>query len=238
MLATWKETGEGRTHRQPTRLICRFSFSHKAQGDDLSIVPWLEGLQRLPKNLVFSSRLHSVLRFPRFVTQRVTNSASGFLSGLTIAARVQTQPPEQNQCSCYSSCVRPFWSVQEERERERESTFSSSRFFAEIEHEEFCVGRRQLQGFTKCVRYGSRNPSFLRNFRFFVSNFLPAFFSLVGRFHHVAEVAIILRKDGRLAKFGYKQDMLVNYFLRHPLYFCLQMLEPNSEIWRLYKKKI
>jgi hypothetical protein len=38
MLATWKETGEGHTHRQPTRLICRFPFSDKAQGDDLSIL--------------------------------------------------------------------------------------------------------------------------------------------------------------------------------------------------------
>jgi hypothetical protein len=39
--------------------------------------------------------------------------------------------------------------------------------------------------------------------------FFPPFFSLAGRFRHVAEVAIILRKDGRLAKFGYKQDMQV-----------------------------
>ncbi len=103
MLATWKETGEGHTHHQPTRLICRFPFSHKVQGDDLSILSWLKGFKRPPKNLVFSSRLHSVLRFPWFVTQRVeilTNSASSYLSGLTIAARVRTQPPEQNQCSC------------------------------------------------------------------------------------------------------------------------------------------
>jgi hypothetical protein len=40
----------------------------------------------------------------------------------------------------------------------------------------------------------------------------PPFFSLAGRFRHVAEVAIILRKDERLAKFGYKQDMQVNFF--------------------------
>jgi hypothetical protein len=62
--------------------------------------------------------------------------------------------------------------------------------------------------------YGTEEETLhlLRNFRFLVSKFLPAFFSLAGRFRHVAEVAIILRKDGRLAKFGYKQDMQVKKF--------------------------
>jgi hypothetical protein len=57
--------------------------------------------------------------------------------------------------------------------------------------------------------------------------FFPPFFSLAGRFRHVAEVAIILRKDGRLAKFGTNKIYASKTFSKHPSYFCLQMLQPK-----------
>jgi hypothetical protein len=151
----------------------------------------LKGLKRLPKNLVFSSHLHSFLGFPGSCTQRVeilTNSASGFLSGLT------------------NSTTRA------EREREKERAHFPAADSSPKLNTKNSASEDASSGALRNA-YGTEEKTFhlLRNFRFLVSNFLPAFFSIGGSCSSLAEVAIILRKDSRLAKFGYKQDMEVNF---------------------------
>ncbi len=163
---------------------------------------------------MFSSHLHSFLGFPGSCTQRVeilTNSASGFLSGLTNSTtRAESM---LLLVSVRESLVeRPSGEREREREREKERAHFPAADSSPKLNTKNSASEDASSGALRNA-YGTEEKTFhlLRNFRFLVSNFLPAFFSIGGSCSSLAEVAIILRKDSRLAKFGYKQDMEVNF---------------------------
>jgi hypothetical protein len=93
--------------------------------------------------------------------------------------------------------VRPLWSVKEEREKER-AYFPAADSSPKLNTKNSASEDASSSALRKAYGTEEETLHLLRNFRFLVSNFLPAFFSLAGRFRHVAEVAIILRKDGRV----------------------------------------